>query len=168
MISVAIVLMSSLLASGLFANSEITWGISESELNEKLRVEQTANNGHGHGYSDFSEVNPVVYINETKDGIKHEFYFFKNKLYKTYTIYRDQSAVQKLYQARLQHYKKNVGEPSKVYEDQLFSLPIQHTVWENESEKLDVRLGAGFVYEVREYKPIAAEKQNHIDMQHAI
>jgi len=151
------------------SNEDIGWEITENKLIKQFDVEKVSDGtGHGHGYSDFSEVNPVVYVDNSSSDKKIEFYFHNKKLYKIYTIFRSRENEISFYEEKIGEFKKTLGNPKEQYTDELFSMPIQHHIWETEEEKLDLRYGAGYVYEVRINKKSAEEKQLNIDLKHAI
>ena len=163
-----------LIASAVFAiqplgNSNIKWGLSEEALKKSYSVNKVSDGSdHGHGYSDFTEVNPIVYVDSSSSDKKIEFYFHNGKLYKTYTIYLEQNNVESFYQQKTKALEDDLGVATRTYSDELFSMPIQHNVWEFENENLDLRFGAGYVYEVRTYKPVANEKIIEINLKHSI
>ncbi len=143
--------------------------MSESDLQKNVKIEKVSGNAsHGHEFSDFTEVNPAVYADTSSKSKKTEFYFHEGKLYKTYTIYLTQDKVSALYQQKLNEHQKKLGKPKETYTDKVFSMPIKHTVWETKNETLDLRYGAGYVYEVRTNILLAEEKQKKIDLKHAI
>jgi len=150
-------------------NTDFNWDITEEALNSHFSVEKVSDGtGHGHGFSDFSEINPIVYVDNSSSDKKMEFYFHNNKLYKIYTIYKSQENVSAFYESKVGELQKALGEPKEVFTDELYAMPIVHHIWETSDEKLDLRYGAGYVYEVRTNKSSAKQKQLSIDLKHAI
>ncbi len=167
--TIALVIASSIFTTLPLGNNSIEWGLSEKALKQSYSVKKVSDGSdQGHGYSDFTEVNPIVYVDNSSPDKKIEFYFHKDKLYKTYTIYLDQNNIESFYQQKIKSFNSDLGAPTKMYSDELFSMSIQHNVWEFENEQLDLRFGAGYVYEVRTYKPVANEKQIEIELKHSI
>lgn len=169
MIVASLLLMSSITAIAPVNINGVSWEMSEQALQNSVKVEMAASgDGHGHGYSDFMEVNPVVYIDDSATDKKIEYYFHNNKLYKTFVIYLNQENPEAYYQQKTIELEKSFGEVKNQYTDELFSMPIQHRVWENDFETLDLRFGAGYVYEVRTFKKLAKEKHLEFELKHAI
>jgi len=169
MFTITLLIANILLAGHPIANGDIDWDITEQALQEKIKEKKIDTTlGHGHSYSDFNEINPTVYIDDSFPDKKFEFYFHKGKLYKIYTIYRNQDDIQAFYQQKIEGLKNKLGQPNNTYTDELFSMSIQHHVWETKEEQLDLRLGGGYVYEVRIEKSIAQDKQTQIELKHAI
>ncbi len=151
------------------ANPTVKLGMSEEQLLKIVDAKKVSGmDGHQHGYSDFTEVNPVVYVDTSSSARKLEYYFHEGKLYKIYTIYRDQSDVSNLYQKKFNELAARLGEPKRQYTSEYFSMPIQHNVWDMGNEELDLRFGAGYVYEVLVNKPAALEKKKQLEMEYAI
>lgn len=134
------------------------WGMSVDELLKQAPV-QKVELGHGYGYSDHAETNPEVYA-QASDGKRHrEFYFFRGKLYKIYTVYHRNLTQPEFYAALLADMKKRHGEPLRSYEDQVMGLPVRHVEWKDQHNTIDLRMGAGFIFEVRFDNAAAAEKK---------
>lgn len=169
-------IINSLLLAGsvIFSNlpigdGSVDWGSTVVEIKQKIKVEKVSGEaGHGHGFSDFTESDPLVYVNNASPEKKVEYYFYNEKLYKVYSIYRTQNDVDAFYKAKIEELTAKLGEPTKSFTDELFSMPIQHHVWESDVESLDLRLGAGYVYEVRTEKNMALDKSRKSDLKHAI
>jgi len=165
----SLLLLYSALAIVPASNSSVVWEMSERALTNVTNAEMVASgNGHGHGYSDFTEVNAVVYVDESNKNKKLEYYFHDGKLYKTYTIYMNQMNPESYFDQKTLELEEIFGKTKKQYIDELFSMPIQHRVWENGNETLDLRFGAGYVYEVRTFNKLVKEKQIEIELKHAI
>ena len=150
-------------------NKGFDWSITEEDLSKQFTVEKVSDGtSHGHGYSDFSEINPVVYVDNSTSEKKMEFYFYEKKLYKIYTIHKSKENESAFYKTKIIELQTVLGEPKEIYTDELFDMPIVHHIWETDTEKLDLRYGAGYVYEVRTNKSSADQKQLAIDRKHAI
>ena len=143
-----------------FSGSEISFGISESELLAKTQAIKVSGEGsRGHGYTEFGEENPVVYVDSSTKDKKVEYYFHSGKLYKVMTIYRDRVNDESYYLEKSKELEKRFGQPARKYSEQLFSLIVLHQVWENEHEELDLRFGAGYVHEVITDKSLLNDKR---------
>lgn len=161
--------MSTLVATLPLGGGEMQWGISEQELQAQLTVQKVdTQQGSGHGYTDFSEVDPVVYIDRSQANKKVEFYFYKGKLYKTLTIDLSRNNDHAAYQAKITDLSQQLGEPTKKYNSQLFSMTVLHHVWTIGKTEYDVRYGAGYIYEVRTFTPAATEKRKAMENVYAI
>jgi len=123
------------------------WGISVSELNSQIKVYKASHHGN-YNYADHSEINPDVYVRKTTDSKRLEYYFYNKKLYKIYVVYPKNRQNNTLYRKQVSVFKQLYGAPSEISRDKYFGLEIQHTRWNDEQTALDLRLGAGFIYEV--------------------
>ena len=133
------------------------WGMSVEELLKHAPVQQVEL-GHGYGYSEHAEANPEVYL-QPSDGKRHrEFYFFRGKLYKIFTVYHRNLTQPEFYAVLLADLKKQHGEPARSYEDQVMGLPVRHVEWKDQHNTIDLRMGAGFIFEVRFNNAAAVEK----------
>ncbi len=151
----ALLLAASALPSGIDA---FRWGMSVDELLKQTPA-QKVELGHGYGYSEHTETNPEVY-SQASDGKRHrEFYFFRGKLYKIFTIYHRNLTQPEFYTSLMADLKKQHGEPARSYEDQVMGLPVRHVEWNDEHNTIDLRMGAGFIFEVRFDNAAAAEKK---------
>lgn len=151
----ALLLTAAALPNGL---DTFRWGISVDELLKQAPA-QKVELGHGFGYSEHTEVNPDVYA-QASDGKRHrEFYFFRGKLYKIFTVYHRNLTQPEFYAALLADLKKKHGEPARSYEDQVMGMPVRHVEWKDEHNTIDLRMGAGFIFEVRFDNAAAAEKK---------
>lgn len=156
----ALLLTSATLPNGIDA---FRWGMSVDELLKQAPA-QKVELGHGYGYSEHTEANPEVYAQAT-DGKRHrEFYFFRGKLYKIFTVYNRNLNQPEFYSALIADLKKKHGEPARSYADQVMGLPVQHVEWKDEHNTIDLRMGAGFIFEVRFDNAAVAEKKvlNHL------
>ncbi len=159
----------SLVCNIALANSTVKLGISEDDLLKIINANKVSEmQGHQHGYSDFTEANPVVYIDTSSPDKKLEYYFYEGKLYKIYTIYLDQSDTLQLYKTKFSELSTRMGKPKNQYNSEYFSMIIQHNVWEKGNEELDLRYGAGYVYEVLVDKPAQLKKNKQLEWVNAI
>ena len=134
------------------------WGMPVDELLKQVPA-QKVELGHGYGYAEHTESNPEVYA-QASDGKRHrEFYFFRGKLYKIFTVYHRNLTQPEFYAALISELKKKHGEPARSYEDQVMGMPVRHVEWKDEHNTIDLRMGAGFIFEVRVDNAAAAEKK---------
>ena len=136
---------------------KVIWGMTPEELQNITSVEK-AESGGNFDYAEHLEDDPDVYIEMTQQRERIEYYFFEGRLYKIFIIY-DRMLYNTLFYDRLiGQVKKNFGSPSKTYEEEFLGLLVRHTFWEDEVSTLDLRKGAGFVYQVRTQKAMAERK----------
>ena len=155
---VVLFVLSVLNLSAFSLDESISLGMTESELLEITNaVKVDIDAGRGHGYTEFSEENPVVYIDNAQHE-KKEYYFHGGQLYKVMTIFRDRVNDASYYQEKLSELEQRFGEPSRKFSDHVFSLVVLHAVWENEHEELDLRFGAGYVHAVITNKALRKDK----------
>ncbi|HEY4485284.1 MAG TPA: hypothetical protein VI702_03020 [Nitrospiria bacterium] len=124
------------------------WGITAAEL-QKLSDVVRADASGDFGYAEHGEEDPEVYAGMTPSHERVEYYFFQGRLYKIFIIYDRIYFHTRLYEELVKRLKTDYGTPKQVYEENVFGLTVQHTVWEDSSTKLDLRKGAGFIYQVR-------------------
>lgn len=143
------------------------WGMSVDELIKQAPV-QKVELGHGYGYAEHTETNPDVYA-QASDGKRHrEFYFFHGKLYKIFTVYHRNLTQPEFYASLIADLKKKHGEPAGSYEDQVMGMPVRHVEWKDAHNTIDLRMGAGFIFEVRIDNAAAAEKKALINLKQSI
>jgi hypothetical protein len=124
------------------------WGITVAELQKQVDIER-AEMTDGFGYAEHLEADPDVYFRMTPNHERVEYYFYQARLYKVFIIYDRIYFHTRFYEDLVGEMKKNFGEPNEVYQEDFFGLPIQHTRWEDADSILDLRKGAGFIYQVR-------------------
>lgn len=164
MLAAAFLLITSAIASTPLGQGELEWGMSEQALSDKYQVIKIdPQNPQGQHYTEFQEINPVVYIDRSTPGQKKEFYFYKGKLYKTLVIHLNQNDAQTLYLKKIKTLTDSLGEPDQKKQSMVFNLPVLHTIWNLENEQYDLRFGAGYIYEVRTHIPVAVEKEERQD-----
>jgi len=164
MLSTILLMITTALAASPLGQNELKWGISEQALMEKHSVVKVdPEKPQGQHFTEFQEVDPVVYIDRTTPGQKKEFYFYEGKLYKTLVIHLNQKNAQTLYQEKVKALTKSLGEPNEQHHSMMFNLPVLHTIWDFENEQYDLRFGAGYIYEVRTHTPLAEKKKLQVD-----
>lgn len=124
------------------------WGISVAELKSQVEVNR-AEMTDEFGYADHQEADPDVYYRTTSQHKRIEYYFYEGRLYKVYVIYDRIFYHTRFYEDLVEEIKKSFGPPLKAYQEDFFGLTIQHTRWEDAAAILDLRKGAGFIYQVR-------------------
>jgi hypothetical protein len=148
-------------------DGQLRWGISVNELQKSVPV-QKVEGGHGFGYAEHMEVNPDVYVQKS-DGQKHrEFYFHRGKLYKMFSVYDRTLTSVETYQKLLDRLRKEHGAPTRTFEENVMGIRVIHNEWSDDKNTLDLRLGAGFIYEVRTDNAAAREKQAMQQLKHSI
>lgn len=154
-----IVLLSSLIASSELPNGhkEAHWGMTAQELLQAVDA-KPIKTGDGFGYAEHLEKNPEVYVHLTEKHERIEYYFFEKRLYKIFIVYDRVLNHGGFYGQLVNTIKKQHGPPGKKYQEQLFDFTIEHTLWEDEKSELDIRKGAGFIYQVRINKSAADRK----------
>ena len=137
---------------------EARWGMSVEQLQEVVSVRKlTAEDEFG--YSDHSEADPEVYAQVNQGHERIEYYFFKSRLYKVFVVYDRILYHTRFYDRLVKEARERYGLPDRTFEEEFFGLLIQHTFWEDEVSTLDLRKGAGFVYQVRTEKTAAQKKE---------
>jgi len=101
------------------------------------------------GYAEHLEEDPEVYARMTSEHERVEYYFFQGRLYKVFVIYDRIFFHTRFYEDLIEEMTKSFGPPHKTYQEEFFGLNIQHTRWEDDNAVLDLRKGAGFIYQVR-------------------
>jgi hypothetical protein len=137
---------------------QLRWGITTDQL-AKVAPVQKADKAHGYGYAEHMEADPDVYV-QPSDTHKHrEYYFYRGRLYKVFTVYRREFTNPENYAKLVEDLKGQFGEPTRRYDDQTFGIRVTHTEWSSATTTLDLRMGAGFIYEVRFENRAALEKK---------
>ncbi len=138
--------------------NDMKWGMTPRQL-KKFTAVVPADPKKGHAFAEHMEINPEVYISPAKDGRRLEYYFHKGKLYKVFIIYDRALNSDSAYDEKLSQLREQFGEPARTYSQAYFGFEVKHTQWEDAASVLDLRRGAGFLYEVRLSKALAADKQ---------
>ena len=124
------------------------WGITVDELKKQVEVERVEMTDE-FGYAEHLEEDPEVYARMTSQHERIEYYFYQGRLYKVFVIYDRIFFHTRFYEDLIEEMKKSFGPPLKTYREEFFGLNIQHTRWEDDKAVLDLRKGAGFIYQVR-------------------
>ena len=143
------------------------WGISAKQLQELVEVHK-ATPGSEYNYSDHMEADPEVYIQFTKENKRIEYYFFKGKLYKIFIVYDRVLTSPEFYQQKITEARQKYGSSQGRFEEKVFGLTVKHTTWEGEQTLLDLRSGAGFIFEVLMDKNVAQAKAERRQLKNAI
>jgi hypothetical protein len=143
------------------------WGTTAKQLEKHVEVHK-ATPGSEYNYSDHMETDPEVYVQLTEQDKRIEYYFFKGKLYKIYIVYNKSLTSDKFYQQKVDAATEKYGEPKDQFDESYFGLPVKHTYWEGEQSVLDLRSGAGFIYEVLIDKKAAMAKKIRRQLKRAI
>jgi hypothetical protein len=134
------------------------WGMTADELQAVAPVEKM-DAGEGFNYAEHLEEDPEVYARMTEAHERIEYYFFEGRLYKIFIIYDRTLFHTPFYDRLIEEVKRQYGPPQDSYTEPFFDLTIQHTLWEDEASTLDLRKGAGFIYQVRIHKAAAEKKE---------
>ena len=145
---------------------QANWGMSVTEL-QKLAVVHKAAPGSEFNYSEHMEINPDVYIKKADDK-RIEYYFFRGKLYKIFILYDRTLATPAYYKKLISQQSKTFGPPQRQYQETVFGIQVQHTSWSDAQSSLDLRLGAGYIYQVRTHNRAAATKKMLQQLKHSI
>ena len=133
------------------------WRMTAPELKKQLDVAR-AEMGDGFGYAEHLEEDPEVYYWNSPQHERVEFYFYQGRLYKIFIIYDRVYFHTRFYEKLVEETTTAYGNPQDRYQEEFFGIPIQHARWEDSASVLDLRKGAGFIYQVRIEK-ITAEKK---------
>lgn len=137
------------------------WGMSVEELTSQQEVHK-ASPGSEYGYADHTETDPDVYVRVTEDNTRIEYYFFEGKLYKIYVVYDRSKSSAEFYQERILATRKNYGPAQSHYQERVFGLLVLHVKWDDGKSTLDLRSGAGYIYEVYVDKDAERRKASKI------
>jgi len=164
MLAAILLLVTTAFSTSPLGQDALEWGISEAALMARYNVLKIdPKNPQGQHFTEFMEVDPVVYIDRATPGQKREFYFYDGKLYKTLVIHLNQKNAQAFYKEKVETLAESLGEPSQQLSSMVFNLPVLHTIWDFENEQYDLRFGAGYIYEVRIHTPLAEKKKQRMD-----
>lgn len=123
------------------------WGMSVEDLTSQQEVHR-ASPGSEYGYADHAETDPDVYVRTTEDNTRIEYYFFEGLLYKIYVVYDREKSSADFYQERILATRKKYGPAQSHYQERVFGLLVLHVKWDDGKSTLDLRSGAGYIYEV--------------------
>ena len=158
------------LAVGLLLPSgyeQARWGITAQQLAQLsgvVKVEPGAN----YHFAEHMEIDPDVYVLTGQKGKRVEYYFFKSKLYKVFVIYDKVADTAGLYLKLKAGLEKQYGPSKKEFIQTVFGFQVKHTLWEDEKTIYDLRSGAGFIYQVRIFKPLLKQKEQAYERKKAI
>jgi hypothetical protein len=125
------------------------WGITTSQLKQIAPVVKVKS-GANYRFAEHMEIDPDVYVlKDTKQNKKIEYYFYKGKLYKIFVVYDRKPQSISLYKQIKDNLVSDFGNYKRNFKQKVFGLVVTHTQWEDEKTLLDLREGAGFVYQVR-------------------
>ena len=133
------------------------WGMTVEQLKAQVEVFK-ASLGSEYNYADHMEKDPDVYVRKTEENTRIEYYFYKKRLYTVYIVADRSQASAGFYKQLIKQTKDRHGEPKAEFQEQVFGIKVQHTAWEDKQTILDVRSGAGFVYQVLIHKSAAQQK----------
>jgi len=143
------------------------WGMTAEELGELTPVQQVDPNDP-FSYADHLEEEPDIYAGASEDGRRIEYYFHGGELYKIYLIHSDLQKDLVLYDRMADDLATTYGPPARVYHEEIMGLMIIHTIWEDETTMLDLRFGAGFVFEVHTDRARAKAKERALKRKKSI
>ena len=135
---------------------DMSWGMTIEDLTSHYDVHKAVA-GSEYGYADHGEVDPDVYVRITEDNTRVEYYFFEGRLYKIYVVYDRSKASTEFYQKLIANAQKQYGPAQSHYQENVFGILVLHVKWEDGNSSLDLRSGAGYIYEV--LVDIAAERE---------
>ena len=139
----------------------ITWGMGIEDLTSQYEVHK-AEPGSAYTYADHMEIDPDVYVRRTEDNRKIEYYFFNGRLYKIYIVYDQEKSSEAFYKELIEKTRKEYGPAQSHYQENIFGILVLHVKWDDGSSTMDLRSGAGYVYEVLIDKGAEREKGNQI------
>jgi hypothetical protein len=139
----------------------INWGMGIEELTSQHEVHK-AEPGSTYTYADHMEIDPVVYVRRTDDNRKIEYYFYEGHLYKIYIVYDREKSTQEFYKGLIDHAYKEYGPAQSHYQENVFGIEVLHVKWDDGKSTLDLRSGAGYVYQVLIDKDAERRKANQI------
>jgi len=136
-------------------------GMSVEALTSQVDVHKAAV-GSEYNYADHTEVDPNVYVRLTTDNTRVEYYFYEDRLYKIYVVYDRSKSSEKFYQDRILATRKKYGSAQSHYQEKVFGLLVLHVKWDDGKTTLDLRSGAGYIYEVYIDKDAERKKASQI------
>ncbi|WP_455206502.1 hypothetical protein [Kaarinaea lacus] len=139
----------------------ITWGMGIEELTSQHEVHKAVP-GSAYTYADHMEIDPDVYVRRTEDNKKIEYYFYNGRLYKIYIVYDREKSTDAFYKELIDKAHKEYGSAQSHYQENIFGIQVLHVKWDDGSSTMDLRSGAGYVYQVLIDKTAEREKANRI------
>ena len=138
------------------------WGMTVEQLTSQLPVKK-ATQGSEFGYADHMEQDPQVFVRTTQDNTRIEYYFFEDKLYKIFVVYDRAKSSNDFYKSLIKKTQKEHGNASSYYQENVMGIVVLHAIWDDGTSTLDLRSGAGYIYEVMINK--AAERKKALAQQ---
>lgn len=135
------------------------WGMSADELKRLVEDLVKADNKKRFYFGEHFEIEPDVYYKEKGKDERIEYYFYNGRLYKIFIIYGRELYETSFYEDLVKKTKEMYGVPKDVFEEKSFGLKIFHALWEDGETTLDVRKGAGFIFQVMTEKATAETKE---------
>ena len=135
------------------------WGMNVDELKKISGDLVQADNRHKFYFGEHFETEPDVYYKEKGKEERIEYYFYKGKLYKVFIIYDRELYETSFYEDLVKKTKDSYGAPKDVFEEKTFGLRISHALWDDGETTLDIRKGAGFIFQVLAEKSVVSEKE---------
>ncbi len=135
------------------------WGMSVDELKKISGDLVQADNRHKFYFGEHFETEPDVYYREKGKDERVEYYFYKGKLYKIFIIYNRELYETSFYEDLIKKAKDSYGAPKDLFEEKTFGLRVFHALWDDGETTLDIRKGAGFIFQVLAEKSVASEKE---------
>lgn len=146
------------------------WGMSVTDL-EKITELHKASPGSEYQYAEHMETNPDVYVTVLPDK-RVEYYFFRQKLYKIFIVYKKSFTTatdgESFYQTLVQQHTDLYGKAHESFQETVFGMNVVHNAWMNDDSILDIRSGAGYIYQVRVDRKAAAAKKLLQQFRHSI
>lgn len=143
------------------------WGMTADELGKMTPVQKVDPNDP-FSYADHLEEDPDIYAGTSSDGRRIEYYFYDGELYKVYLIHSDLQKDLVLYNRMAEDLVGTYGPPARTYHEEIMGLTIIHTIWEDDTAMLDLRYGAGFVFEVHTDRVRATAKEQALKRKKSI
>lgn len=142
------------------------WGMTVEELSKIADITDVVSLGKF--YAEHFEWKPDVYVSYLPpDFQKIEYYFYNNKLYKIFIMYKLKKSKfknpLKYFESIVNHAINTYGEPQASYEDDRFGFPIWHNIWEDNITRMDIRMGSRFIHKVLVHKGLSKEKSLELD-----
>jgi hypothetical protein len=137
------------------------WGMTVEELGKVMDITDVVSLGKF--YAEHFEWKPDVYVSYLPpDYQKIEYYFYNNKLYKIFIMYKLKKSKfknpLKYFESIVNGAIKTYGKPQASYEDDTFGFPIWHNVWDDNITQMDIRMGSSFIHKVLMHKDLTNAK----------
>lgn len=135
------------------------WGMSVDELKKIVNDLVQADNKKKFYFGEHFETEPDVYYKEKGKEERVEYYLYKERLYKIFIIYDRELYDTPFYEGLINKMKEVNGPPKEVFVEKSFGLKISHALWDDGETTIDIRKGAGFIFQVITDKSIAEKKE---------